>query len=91
MYCIISGCPNQANNSLGIRLRRPGDATAIWSPNLDAYLCNHHAAAGLKIEIRLTPTDTRAIETRVCHQQRTVNGNRASLPPDDQTLFTLKP
>ncbi len=64
MSCIVEGCTNEAHHNLGIRLRRP-DTTAIWAPNMDAFLCNQHATQGLKINIILEPTDTGEIETLV--------------------------
>ena len=68
--CLIPGCPNDAPYYLGIRLRRPGDedrtpGTAIWAPNLDAYLCEDHAAEGYEINIQLTLAPARTITTNV--------------------------
>ncbi len=63
--CIIDDCRNNARHNLGIRLRRPWPRTAIWAPDLNAFVCDEHAAAGMNIEIILTPTDTRQIETEV--------------------------
>jgi hypothetical protein len=67
MACIIDGCKNPAEHNLGIRLRRP-NTKAIWAPNLDAFVCDDHAARGLKIEIILMPTGTGEIETEVRSQ-----------------------
>jgi hypothetical protein len=64
MACIISGCPNPAEHNLGVRLRRP-DTSAIWAPNTEAFLCDHHAASGLLITVILEPTGTGEIETKV--------------------------
>jgi hypothetical protein len=62
--CIVNGCPSVAENNIGVRVRRP-DTTAIWAPNTDAYLCDLHAAQGLRITVVLTPTHTGNIETIV--------------------------
>jgi hypothetical protein len=62
--CLIPNCPNNAEHNLGIRCRRP-DTTAIWAPNLNAYLCDEHADQGYIIDIVLTPTGDREIVTIV--------------------------
>ena len=64
MPCIIPGCPNEAANNFGVRLRRP-DTTAIWAPNTEAYLCDDHARQGIKITAILEPTDTGSVETSI--------------------------
>ncbi len=64
MDCIIAGCPNDAGNNFGVRLRRP-NTSAIWAPNTGAYICDQHATQGLQIRISLTPTDSGEIETAV--------------------------
>lgn len=64
MACIISGCPNDAAHNLSVRLRRP-DTSAIWAPNTEAFLCDDHAAGGLRVTVILEPTGTGEIETRV--------------------------
>lgn len=64
MQCIINGCTNNAEHNLGIRLRRP-ETTAIWAPNSNAYICDAHATAGLKIHILLEPTSDGHVETFV--------------------------
>ena len=64
MPCIIAECTNYPEHNIGIRLRRP-DGTAIWAPNTNAYVCDQHAAHGFRIEITLTLTRTRRIETIV--------------------------
>jgi hypothetical protein len=70
--CLIPNCPNNAENNLGIRCRRP-DTTAIWAPNCDAYLCDDHADQGYIIDITLTPVNARTITTKV-----TAGGNTAN-------------
>jgi len=64
MPCVIPGCNNRAPHNLSVRLRRP-NTSAIWAPNTEAFLCNVHAAQGLKVTIILEPTETHSIETRV--------------------------
>lgn len=62
--CIVSGCPNRATNNFSVRLRRE-DTTAIWAPNTEAFLCNVHAACGLRVDIQITPNNSQSIETNV--------------------------
>jgi hypothetical protein len=64
MPCAIFGCGREARNNFSVRLRRP-DTRAIWAPNTEAFLCDEHAASGLRINVILEPTDTGEIETRV--------------------------
>jgi hypothetical protein len=63
-HCIIPGCNRSANHNFGVRLRRP-DTTAVWAPNTEAYLCDHHASAGLRIMIILESNNSQEIETIV--------------------------
>jgi hypothetical protein len=62
--CLIPGCEREAHNSMSIRLRRP-DTTAIWAPNLDAFLCDVHAVSGGRVEILYEEAESGAIETQV--------------------------
>ncbi len=64
MPCIVPGCEEDANNNFGVRLRRP-DTSAIWAPNTEAFLCDTHAAQGLRIKVYLEPTTTGQIETQI--------------------------
>jgi hypothetical protein len=64
MACIVPGCHNQAENNLGVRLRR-ANTSAIWSPNTAAYICDEHAAQGWRITVIMEPNTTGEIETRV--------------------------
>lgn len=41
--CVVPGCSRSAPNSLGVRLRKPPQADAWWSPNTGAYVCDVHA------------------------------------------------
>lgn len=62
--CIIANCNNNADNYIGVRLRRP-DTSAVWAPNTEAYVCDAHSVAGMRVEVTLVPTNTHQIETRV--------------------------
>lgn len=68
MNCIIPGCTNDANNNIGIRLRRP-DTSAIWAPNTNAYICAEHAVQGFSIQIILNPNTSGRIRTLVSATQ----------------------
>jgi hypothetical protein len=64
--CIVPGCGLEGVHNLGIRLRRPdANKTAIWAPNLDAFLCDVPATSGARISILYESTETRQIETHV--------------------------
>src|SRR5437773_2667268 len=90
MPCIVDDCPNRAPHNIGIRLRRPGPRTAVWAPDSAAYVCNEHAAAGMLIEIIITATNTRQIETEVRSAsgvrvgRRTTRINRRPYPTPPQ-------
>jgi len=62
--CIVPGCPLEAGNNLGIRLRRP-DTSAIWAPNTEAYVCDQHALSGARVTIIYEPADTGQVEVVV--------------------------
>lgn len=64
MNCIIFGCNNTAENNFGVRLRR-ADATAIWAPNTDAYICEQHAVQGLRVNVVFEPTSDGQVHTTV--------------------------
>ncbi|KAB8041139.1 hypothetical protein GCM43_19005 [Janthinobacterium aquaticum] len=64
MSCIITGCQNPANNHFGVRLRRT-DTSAIWAPNTEAYICDHHAVVGLRIDVQITPSNDGNITTAI--------------------------
>ena len=65
MSCIFSGCKHPANNTFGVRLRKPAPKNAIWAPETAASLCDHHATAGLRITVILQETNTGDVETNV--------------------------
>ena len=62
--CIFPNCPNPGNHNFSVRLRRP-DTTAIWAPNTQAYVCDDHAAQGVRITVVLEPTQTANVETHI--------------------------
>lgn len=63
--CIVPGCSRNAVNNLGVRLRKPPQADAWWSPNANAYVCDIHAKGGARITLIFEPTTTGKVETRV--------------------------
>lgn len=62
--CIISGCTNVATNNFSVRLRRE-DTSAIWAPNTEAYICDHHASTGFDVDVTLTPRSDHDLQTAV--------------------------
>jgi hypothetical protein len=63
--CIVPGCNRNAVNNLGVRLRKPPQADAWWSPNTNAFVCNTHAKSGARVTLIYEATDTGKVETRV--------------------------
>ena len=63
MSCVVPGCTRTGTNKLGIRLRRP-DTSAIWSPETDAHVCDHHSRSGARIAIYYEASDTGRVEVR---------------------------
>jgi hypothetical protein len=62
--CIVPGCTSNADNTLGVRLRKP-DTSAIWAPQTNAYVCNRHARSGARVTLLYEATDTGRVELRV--------------------------
>jgi hypothetical protein len=62
--CIVPGCARDAQNNLGVRLRRP-DTSAIWAPNTEAFVCDYHALSGAQIEVLYESTETSDVEVSV--------------------------
>jgi len=62
--CVVPGCARAANNTLGLRLPKP-TTEAIWSPNLNAYVCDVHARSGARVTVMYEATDSGRVETRV--------------------------
>ena len=63
--CIVPGCSRSAVNNLGVRLRKPPQADAWWSPNTNAYVCDVHAKSGARVTLIFEATNTGKVETRV--------------------------
>ena len=63
---------------MSIRLRRP-DTSAIWAPNLEAFLCDVHAVAGARINVLYEPTETHAVETFTRGTQQSVPHRTTSI------------
>lgn len=61
--CVVPGCSRSAPNSLGVRLRKPPQADAWWSPNTGAYVCDAHAKSGARITLTYEATETGKVET----------------------------
>lgn len=63
--CIVPGCSKSAVNNLGVRLRKPPQSDAWWSPNANAYVCDKHAKGGARVTLIFEANDTGKVETRV--------------------------
>lgn len=61
----MPGCGRDAVNNLGVRLRRPPQADAIWSPNTNAFVCDEHGRDGARVTLIYEPTNTGRVETTV--------------------------
>jgi hypothetical protein len=64
MQCIVPQCTRDATNNLGIRLRRR-DTSAIWAPNTEAHVCDHHAVSGARLNVFYEATATGEVEIHV--------------------------
>lgn len=62
--CIVPGCAREAENTLGVRLRKP-DTSAIWAPQTNAHICDVHARSGARVSLVYEATDTGRVELRV--------------------------
>ncbi|MEX2644709.1 MAG: hypothetical protein WD249_00440 [Gaiellaceae bacterium] len=90
--CIVPGCPAEASNNLGIRLRRP-DTSAIWAPNTAAHVCDRHAVGGARLTVLYEPTETGQVEVGVygaTHQAGRTTLIRQEEPVEelDEVLFS---
>jgi hypothetical protein len=63
--CIVPGCSKNAVNNLGVRLRKPPQSDAWWSPNANAYVCDTHAKGGARVTLIFEANDSGKVETRV--------------------------
>jgi hypothetical protein len=80
--CMVSGCPQEGVNKLGIRCRvwnnnnpTKGKTAALWSPDTDAYLCDVHALSGATITVIYEPDDTQGIKVQVISGQKVSSRN----------------
>lgn len=55
---------NEGRHSLSIRARRP-NTSAVFAPELHAYLCDEHVTSGMDVEIRLKARADGEVRTRV--------------------------
>lgn len=86
--CII--CGEHGPISLGIRARY-SNTNAVWAPNLDAYLCEGCANAGVEIAIAIKPTIDGRVTTRTrgaCGdiQQSLIIGSGEKVSPGQGSL-----
>ena len=80
--CIVPGCPAEGVNKLGVRCRvwnndNPAKkkTTALWAPDTDAYLCNHHALGGATMTLIFEADDTHGIRLQVIAGQKVSTRN----------------
>ena len=82
--CLVLGCGENGRNKLGVRCRVWHDqhptkrkTDAIWAPDVEAYLCDAHAASGARITIQYETNTTQAVVVRAVYQ---VPGRERRLP-----------
>lgn len=72
--CIVPGCRQPGRNKLGVRCRVwyepssvPGKkkTSALWAPDADAFLCDHHALTGAHITLIFEPNNSNETSVRV--------------------------
>jgi len=73
--CIVPGCKREGRNRLGVRCRiahygptlfpKKGKTAALFSPDAEAYLCDHHALAGATITLFFEPNNSKQTTLRV--------------------------
>jgi hypothetical protein len=73
--CIVPGCPATGRNQLGVRCRiahseespfpEKSRTHALFSVESGAYLCDHHALAGVDLTLVVAPTAGREAELNV--------------------------
>jgi hypothetical protein len=87
--CMVSGCPQEGVNKLGIRCRvwnnnnpTKGKTAALWSPDTDAYLCDVHALSGATITVITNPMTRKASRFRLSLDKRSVQ----EIPPSKDNL-----
>lgn len=73
--CIVPGCKREGRNRLGVRCRiahdgptlfpRKGKTGALFSPDVEGYLCDQHALGGARITLLFEPDGSRETTVRV--------------------------
>ena len=73
--CIVPSCRREGRNRLGVRCRiahdgptlfpSKGKTSALFSPDAEAYLCDHHALGGGQITLLFEPNASKEITIRV--------------------------
>lgn len=73
--CAVPGCQQPGRNRLGVRCRIAHDgpspvpgktrSRALWSPDADAYLCDHHAMGGAHITLLFEPDTSKRMAVKV--------------------------
>ena len=73
--CIVPGCRRAGRNKLGVRCRVSHDGSppiagkskshALWSPDADAFLCDHHALGGAHVTILFEPDGSKQTTVKV--------------------------
>ena len=62
--CVVPNCARDAQNNLGVRLRRP-DTSAIWAPNTEAFVCDYHAESGALVTVYYQEAESNQVDVRV--------------------------
>lgn len=73
--CIVPGCKREGRNRLGVWCRiahdgpslfpQKGKTAALFSPDADAYLCDHHALGGAHITLLFEPDGSKETTIKV--------------------------
>jgi hypothetical protein len=73
--CLVIGCREEGRNKLGVRCRVWHDdhptkqkTDAVWAPDLEAYLCDKHAASGARITLLYEANISHTIAVRAVYQ-----------------------
>ncbi len=83
--CVVPGCPVDAQNVFGVRLRRP-DTSAIWAPNTEAFICDQQAKSGARIRVYYEATESGEVDVDV-HGATAEHRRLTTIKqPDQETL-----
>jgi hypothetical protein len=73
--CIVPGCKREGRNRLGVRCRiahdgptlfpKKGKTAALFAPDAEAYLCDHHALSGAVITLLYEPNASKETTIKV--------------------------